>query len=105
MATNIIDAKYLEHQREWSKNTFGPGDRTYGVINHIKKELKEIEEQPSDIMEWIDVLILAFDGAWRAGWEPQEILDAIAEKQAINENREWPDWRQFNNGEAIEHIR
>lgn len=100
-----IDANHLARQKAWSEKTFGPGERTHGVIAHIKKELDEIEADPSDIMEWVDVLILAFDGAWRVGWEPQEIIDAIKLKQQLNEQREWPDWRQFTNGEAIEHIK
>lgn len=100
-----IDAKHLARQKTFSEKTFGPGKRTYGVLQHIRKELQEIENDPTDIYEWVDVLILAFDGAWRAGWEPQQIIDAIKEKQEINENRTWPDWRTFTEGEAIEHER
>lgn len=102
---NSIDAAHLENQRRWSIETFGPGNRTDGVIAHIHKELKEIKNDPTDIMEWVDVLILAFDGAWRAGWEPQEIIDAIKLKQDINEHRDWPDWKTFTEGEAIEHVK
>lgn len=101
---NVIDAEHLANQRSWSTETFGPGNRTEGVIAHIRKELIEIEQDPLDIFEWVDVLILAFDGAWRAGWEPQEIIDAIKMKQKTNEKRTWPDWTTFTDGEAIEHI-
>ncbi len=100
-----IDAKHLERQREFSLKTFGPGKRTFGVLNHIRKELQEIEDDPTDVYEWVDVIILAFDGAWRAGWEPQEILDAIVAKQVRNENRNWPDWTTYSDTEAIEHVR
>ena len=103
--SEVIDAAYLAHQREWSLATFGPGDRLRGVLDHIRKELQEIEADPTDVNEWIDVVILALDGAWRAGWEPQEIIDAIVAKQARNEAREWPDWRTMSANEAIEHIR
>lgn len=103
--SNSIDANHLARQREWSNKTFGPGKRTYGVLEHIRKELDEIDQDPTDIYEWVDVLILAFDGAWRAGWEPQQIIDAIKEKQAINEQRDWPDWRTFTEGQAIEHVK
>ncbi|WP_231753038.1 dATP/dGTP pyrophosphohydrolase domain-containing protein [Burkholderia sp. TSV86] len=58
---------YLQRQREFSERTFGPGARTAGVCDHIRKELKEIEANPGDLTEWIDVVILALDGAWRAG--------------------------------------
>lgn len=100
-----IDASHLERQREFSLKTFGPGARTNGVLDHIAKELNEIREAPEDISEWVDVIILAFDGAWRAGWEPQQIIDAIVAKQSKNELREWPDWRTADPDKAIEHVR
>jgi hypothetical protein len=103
--TFVIDAQHLDRQREWSTDTFGPGARTLGVLDHIRKELAEIEADPTDVNEWVDVIILAFDGAWRAGWEPQEILDATIAKQILNENRTWPDWRTMSDDQAIEHDR
>lgn len=96
---------HLRRQKEFSEKTFGPGERTAGVIDHIRKELFEIEADPTDIMEWVDVIILAFDGAWRAGWEAQAIVDAIVAKQTKNESRDWPDWRTADPNKAIEHVR
>lgn len=101
----VIDAGHLRRQREFSGRTFGPGLRTQGVTDHISKELDEIRADPSDIGEWVDVIILAFDGAWRAGGEPQEIIDAIVVKQERNERRQWPDWRTADPDKAIEHVR
>ena len=100
----VIDAAHLANQREWSGNTFGPGTRLLGVLDHIRKELQEIQASPGDVEEWVDVIILAFDGAWRAGWEPQQIIDAIKAKQARNEARTWPDWRTSSPDHAIEHL-
>lgn len=99
----VIDAAHLDRQRQWSTDTFGPGLRL-GVLDHIEKEMGEVREDPTDLGEWVDLIILAFDGAWRAGHEPQAILDAIAAKQARNEAREWPDWRTQDTGRAIEHV-
>lgn len=96
---------HLRRQREWSERTFGPGPRTAGVIDHIQKELVEIEADPSDISEWIDVAILALDGAWRAGYSPEQIWAALKAKQAKNEARNWPDWRTAPQDKAIEHVR
>jgi hypothetical protein len=96
---------HLKRQRAFSEKTFGPGARTAGVVDHIRKELKEIEADPSDIMEWVDVVILAFDGAWRAGWEAEKIVEAIVAKQTKNEGRVWPDWRTAPVDKAIEHDR
>lgn len=102
---NAIDAAHLARQREFSERTFGPGPRTKGVVDHIRKELEEIEDDPLDLGEWVDVAILALDGAWRAGHEPQAIIDAIIAKQERNERRVWPDWRTATPDKAIEHNR
>lgn len=96
---------HLVRQREFSERTFGPGVRTKGVLDHIRKELNEIEADPADISEWIDVVLLALDGAWRHGFTPEQIADALAAKQAKNEARTWPDWRTADPTKAIEHVR
>lgn len=96
---------HLQRQRVWSEQTFGPGARTKGVVDHIRKELCEIEADPTDITEWIDVVILALDGAWRAGATPEQIVATLVAKQTKNENRNWPDWRTADPDKAIEHDR
>lgn len=98
---------HLKRQREFSAKTFGPGDRAAGVRDHIRKELGEIEAEPvgARLEEWIDVVLLALDGAWRDGHEPEEIVDALFEKQARNELRQWPDWRTQSPDKAIEHVK
>lgn len=96
---------HLERQRTFSLRTFGPGQRTAGVLDHIRKELREIEAQPGDLEEWVDLVLLALDGAWRAGHEPAAIAAGIEAKQAKNEDRNWPDWRTADPGKAIEHNR
>jgi hypothetical protein len=98
-------AAHLQRQAQWSEATFGPGSRTAGVVDHIRKELREIEADPSDLKEWIDVAILALDGAWRSGASPQEIISALVAKQTKNEGRVWPDWKTADPNKAIEHDR
>lgn len=96
---------HIQRQREFSAKTFGPGRRTAGVSDHIRKELEEIALHPDDLEEWVDVILLALDGAWRTGADPQQIASAITQKLAKNEVRHWPDWRLANPDEAIEHVR
>ena len=96
---------HLRRQRAFSESTFGPGGRAKGVIDHIRKELREIAADPTDVTEWIDVIILALDGAWRTGSTPEQIVEALADKQAKNESRTWPDWRTADPEKAIEHDR
>lgn len=97
--------RHLTRQRAWSEQTFGPGSRAAGVVDHIRKELREIEADPADLSEWVDVIILACDGAWRAGHSPEQIASAIVAKQTRNEGRQWPDWRTAPPDKAIEHVK
>lgn len=97
--------QYIRRQWAWSKETFGPGQRTKGVIDHIKKELKEIEKEPDDLEEWTDVIILAMDGFWRHGGTPELLTEILDQKQRKNFAREWPDWRTMSEDKAIEHDR
>lgn len=102
---------HLRRQSAWSLKTFGPGTRQEGVLDHISKEVEEVRKEalggPSKklLNEWIDIAILAFDGAWRSGASPEEIVDALEAKQIKNEGRKWPDWRKADPNKAIEHDR
>jgi hypothetical protein len=110
-APRVDLARHLERQRTFSERTFGPGGmgeaggRERGLIDHIQRELREIAENPNDTEEWIDVAILAFDGAWRTGASSEQIAALLVAKQAKNERRRWPDWRTAEPGRAIEHVR
>lgn len=95
---------YIERQMLWSLRTFGPATRTAGLLDHIRKELKEVEADPTDAEEWADIVILALDGAWRHGHTPEEVADALVKKQAKNRLRKWPDWRTADPDKAIEHV-
>jgi len=117
---------HLTRQAAYSRATFGPGARTEGVSDHVRKELKEIasvyeiggdpgvcHEQAA--LEWTDVVILGLDGLWRAisAAHPDWTFDRVATeawvrivaKQGRNELRNWPDWRTAEPGKAIEHVR
>lgn len=96
---------HMERLGAWSEQTFGPGERTQAVLAHIRKELVEIEDNPTDTIEWVDVVMMALDGARRAGATPDDIIAVLVSKQVINEQRRWPDWRKAKAGEPIEHIR
>jgi len=106
--SNSIDREHLIRQQDFSRETFGPGARTTGVLDHISKEIEEVRAHPDDLEEWADLVILAFDGALRSleqGTDPQVILDTIINKQIKNESRVWPDWRTADPNKAIEHVR
>lgn len=96
---------HLRRQAAFSLDTFGPGARTQGVVDHIRKELAEVLASGGDLKEWIDVLILALDGCWRTGASPEQIVCELVAKQTKNEGRTWPDWRSVPADRAIEHDR
>jgi len=87
---NFIFKKWLLDHKEWSESTFGKDTRYKGILSHIRKELEELEAAPYDLLEWIDVIILAVDGAWRQGYTTDEIITALQLKQQINFSRQWP---------------
>jgi hypothetical protein len=81
--------QFLENQKFWSEIVFGTGRRTIGICNHIRSELIEIEDDPDNLEEWIDVLLLAFDATWRLGASPKDVVETLLKKQHRNINREW----------------
>lgn len=110
-------AAHLVRQMAFSRGTFGPGASTKRVINHIKKELKEVKEAEGDARteEWADVVILGLEGLTRhlrdtyPDTRPSDIariaVTQILNKQDKNEMRNWPDWRKSDPDKAVEHER
>lgn len=102
---------HLKRARDFSFHTFGPprcppdSTPSAGVRDHLAKELVEVNENPQDAEEWADIAILAFDGALREGFTPEQIVETLVYKQIKNEGRKWPDWRTAEPGKAIEHKR
>jgi hypothetical protein len=94
---------YVWAQKMWSSIAFGSGQRTEGILKHIGKEVDEIRENPDDLSEWADVIILALDGMWRRGYTPEEIAEALMDKQQVNFDRRYP--APGPEDEPIEHIR
>lgn len=102
--------KFIKDLGVWSDETFGPPEvinREWGIIDHIKLELGEVEdaEGADKLAEWVDVITLALDGARRAGFSPDQISIAMIAKLDKNKKRSWPDWRDQSPDEAIEHVR
>ena len=97
--------KVLKDQFEFSIKTFGPPRGVEGVIDHIRKEVEEVAEGDNKLEEFVDIAILAFDGAMRLGYTPLEVIAAYKDKMRINTEREWPDWRQAEPGKAIQHVK
>ena len=80
---------------------------TCGLREQVEQVLAlaeaEIEADPLDLEEWIDVVMLAVDGYCRAGGDPREFFDRLQAKHAKNLAREWPE--NTSQDEPVEHIR
>jgi hypothetical protein len=94
---------HLVEQSSWSAATFGPGTRLDAITDHIERELVEVRESGA-LDEWIDLVTLALDGAWRTGATPDQVADALGAKLARNQRRTWPNWRTADPTKAIEHV-
>lgn len=79
--------EFIQEQRRWALATFGPGLKTTSICNHIRNELLEIEAKPRDLMEWVDVIILGLEGAWRTGATEEEIVAALWSKLGAIQQR------------------
>lgn len=96
---------FVRRKIEHSYRVHGPNQETKGIIKHIRSELTEIKKAPYDTEEWIDVILLAIDGAWRAGASPLTIVRTLLMKQKKNEDRKWPDWKKQNPKKPNFHIK
>jgi hypothetical protein len=106
--------EHLKNQMIFSRNAFGPHHNRERLLAHIAKEIEEIKESNGDSSEWIDIVILALDGLTRQiayvdGYDPeknaQRACEILKQKQRINENRKWPDWRTTAPSAPIEHLK
>lgn len=88
----------------WSDATFGtPEERgPEGPLQHLAKEVVEVQEAPDDLEEYADCLMLLVDAARRAGYGLMELIDAWGRKLDICKAREWP---VPVPGQPCEHIR
>lgn len=85
--------EHTKKQVEFSQKTFGKGETTESVIERIKQKLEEVKACPEDLYGWVDIMMLAIDGATRQGWSADRIAQALPDKLAINQRRAWPDWQ------------
>jgi hypothetical protein len=100
--------RWLDEQRLFSIKAFGPGELTPAIVDHIRKELREIEEatdRQEKLDEFIDVVIMSLDACWRLGFSNADIIGQLHLKQLKNKQRKWPNWRTADRTKAMEHVR
>ena len=56
---------------------------------HMAEEAIEAANDPQDILEWADCMILLLDAARKAGYSTSDIYDGVLRKMEINKTRTW----------------
>lgn len=95
-----------QREQEFSDRAFGtPSERgSLGPLKHLAKEAQEALDNPSDVTEYADCLMLVIDAARRQGFTKEQLLAAVLAKIATCEQREWPR-SDGDANEAVEHRR
>lgn len=73
----------------WQQKTFGKRTDPRPPIHHLEKEIKELLENPTDLLEYADCFILLFNAADIAGYSAEDLLNGIRQKFEINQERKW----------------
>ncbi|MEM7032812.1 MAG: dATP/dGTP pyrophosphohydrolase domain-containing protein [Chloroflexota bacterium] len=71
--------------------TFDDTDNQKLSLKHLKREIDEVLEDPSDIVEWADCLLLFLESTRRQELSVADVARAAEAKFEINEKRAWGD--------------
>ncbi len=93
------DFQYDQHQ--WAKETF-KGQPLSGKFAHLRREIKELEDDPTDLMEYADCYSLLADIAAKNDIYLSDIHSAAIRKLEINKKRKWG---KPNADGSVEHIK
>lgn len=96
-----IDMNDLQHDlKKWTEKQF-PSRNMESITNHLKSEIGELLENPTDIIEFADCFMLLVDAASYQGIHMSDIWRAMGEKLEINKKRKWG---EPNEQGFVEHI-
>lgn len=104
-AESFSDLEFLiADQSSWSQATFGTDQERgpVGALRHLAREATEAAEQPDDIMEYADCLLLILDASRRSGFGFAKVVKAAIEKMKVNKAREWP---KPTSDQPVEHVK
>jgi len=52
----------------------------------MRKELDEIEAEPGDVVEWVDIMLLSLGGTWRAGHDSDAAWAALQASHVLEKD-------------------
>lgn len=97
---------FVQSKGDHSYEVFGPNMTPLGVLNHLKTEVIELEENYADIEEWCDVILLGIDGALRScDFNVPVVVYSLGKKFNKVRSRTYPDWRDVDPNSAIFHVK
>lgn len=96
--------KFWQQLSVWSQATFGAdADRgPAGPLKHLALEVQECLADPTDLVEYADLIFLTFDACRRAGFTYDQLTRAIEAKLKVNMARKWG---KPSSGEPVCHIK
>lgn len=98
----------VEHVRRQREHLFRDGRPQHSLrarLLTLRFEITRPELLNGSLSSWVRIVLLGLAGACVTGASHSDIVNAVVSKLAINERRQWPDWRSADPGQAIEHIR
>lgn len=81
---NILQAEISE----WGDATF-PNHTVHTRMEHLRREIKEIEASPNDVFEYADVMLIFLHQMQKQNISMQDLLSTCWEKFHIVKRREW----------------
>lgn len=85
--------------KRWSEKEFG-SQRLRGIIAHLRREVRELENNPRNLEEFADCQMLLMDALTQAGYNMDELKGAVDCKLEINKKR---NWKEPNEDGSVEH--
>lgn len=81
-------SELLQEVADWAIPTF-PNATPDSWCAHIQKEAQELRDDPSDIIEAADLLILVGGLVVKQGFTIRDLENAVRQKLEINKKRVW----------------
>ncbi len=94
--SDLFDEMQLMQRQNFPKAT------PQSVLNHIKREIKELEEHPESIMdseEWADLIHLAFHGSLLTSGD--RFKQFVGVRRKLVKNRDEREWPEHPDGEGV----
>jgi hypothetical protein len=91
----------LDDLADWQDRTFGTAQGPIGALNHLSQEVEEAKADPTDIIEYVDCLMLIMAASRRAGFTFDQLHAAFLRKLEINKQRRWA---AVKPGEPCRHV-